>query len=58
MRVLSLTFLKKPLSNKIILTKAHEPNYFMTVPLIFLGICSIFVGYFLKDMMVGLGTDF
>jgi NADH:ubiquinone oxidoreductase subunit 5 (subunit L)/multisubunit Na+/H+ antiporter MnhA subunit len=58
MRVLSLTFLKKPLMNKVIASHAHEPYYTMTGPLFFLSICSIFIGYVLKDMMVGLGTDF
>ena len=57
-RVLSLTFLKKPLMNKVILLHAHEPYYTMTGPLFFLSLCSIFIGYFFKDMMVGLGTDF
>ena len=58
MRVLSLTFLKKPLMNKVIALHAHEPYYTMTGPLFFLSICSIFIGYVLKDMMVGLGSDF
>jgi NADH-ubiquinone oxidoreductase chain 5 len=58
MRVLSLTFLKKPLMNKFIVSHVHEPNLNMTGPLFFLSICSIFIGYVLKDMMVGLGTDF
>ena len=58
MRVLSLTFLKKPLMNKVIVSSVHEPHLPMTGPLFFLSICSIFIGYILKDMMVGLGTDF
>jgi hypothetical protein len=44
--------------NKVILLHAHEPYYTMTGPLFFLSLCSIFIGYFFKDMMVGLGTDF
>ena len=58
MRVLSLTFLKKPLMNKSIALNVHEPYLTMTGPLFFLSLCSIFIGYILKDMMVGLGTDF
>jgi hypothetical protein len=30
----------------------------MALPLIFLGFGSIFVGYIMKDMIIGLGTDF
>ena len=58
MRVLSLTFLKKPLMSRAIISHAHEPYYTMTGPLFFLSFCSIFIGYILKDMMVGLGSDF
>ena len=57
-RVLSLTFLKKPLMSKKIALDVHEPYYTMTGPLFFLAFCSIFIGYILKDMMVGLGSDF
>ena len=57
-RVLSLTFLKKPLMNKQIISHVHEPSIIMTGPLFFLSLCSIFIGFILKDMMVGLGTDF
>ena len=57
-RVLSLTFLKKPLMNKKIISHVHEPSLKMTLPLFFLSLCSIFIGFILKDMMVGLGTDF
>lgn len=58
MRVISLTFLKKPAVSKVNLTHVHEAPLKMTLPLIFLSIFSIFIGYILKDMFVGLGTDF
>jgi len=57
-RVISLTFLKKPLTSRIIISSVHEPYYTMTGPLFFLSWCSIFIGYILKDMFVGLGSDF
>jgi NADH-ubiquinone oxidoreductase chain 5 len=37
---------------------AHEAPLVMGIPLILLGIGSIFVGYLAKDMMIGLGTNF
>lgn len=37
---------------------AHESPNIMLFPLLILGIASIFVGYLLKDMMIGLGTNF
>jgi NADH:ubiquinone oxidoreductase subunit 5 (subunit L)/multisubunit Na+/H+ antiporter MnhA subunit len=58
MRVLSLTFLKKPLMSKYNASLAHEGSILLTGPLLFLSFFSIFIGYFLKDMMVGFGTDF
>jgi NADH:ubiquinone oxidoreductase subunit 5 (subunit L)/multisubunit Na+/H+ antiporter MnhA subunit len=44
--------------NKKIISHVHEPSLKMTLPLFFLSLCSIFIGFILKDMMVGLGTDF
>ena len=58
LRVLSLTFLKKPSQSKIIFFYLHEVPFKMAFPLMFLSIFSIFLGYFLKDMFVGMGTDF
>ncbi len=36
----------------------HEPTFPMIFPLILLAMGSIFFGYFYKDMMIGIGTDF
>jgi NADH-ubiquinone oxidoreductase chain 5 len=36
----------------------HEAPVLMALPLVLLGFGSIFAGYFGKDMMIGLGTDF
>jgi proton-translocating NADH-quinone oxidoreductase chain L len=40
------------------LSHAHDAPLLMALPLIFLALGSIFVGYLGKDMMIGLGTDF
>jgi len=56
--VLSLTFLKKPSSSKQIFFNVHEAPIKMALPLLILSFFSIFIGYFFKDMFVGLGTDF
>lgn len=37
---------------------AHESPNIMLVPLLILGVASVFIGYLLKDMMIGLGTNF
>lgn len=58
LRVLCLTFLKKPSLNKNTALQIHEAPLRMAFPLLFLSIFSIFIGYFLKDMFVGVGTDF
>ena len=40
------------------LTHAHDAPFLMAFPLILLAFGSLFVGYFGKDMMIGLGTSF
>ena len=58
LRVISLTFLKKPSTPKNTLLNIHEAPLKMAFPLLFLSVFSIFIGYILKDMFVGLGTSF
>lgn len=58
LRVICLTFLKKPSAFRINLLNVHEAPERMAGPLLFLSFFSIFIGYFFKDMFVGLGTDF
>ena len=58
LRVICLTFLRKPSNTKINLLHVHEAPLNMAAPLLFLSFFSIFIGYFLKDMFVGLGTNF
>jgi NADH-ubiquinone oxidoreductase chain 5 len=57
-RLLYLTFLNNPNGHKEILKHAHEPSLYMMTPLMILAIGSIFIGYFTKDMFIGLGSNF
>lgn len=57
-RLLYFTFIVETNAYKKIIENAHESNLFMGIPLIILGLFSIFIGFLCKDMMVGLGTDF
>lgn len=53
-----LTFLGKANWNKKVVERSHEPSAVMLIPLILLAIPSVFLGYVLKDMFLGLGTQF
>lgn len=57
-RLIYLTFLNNPQSNLITFKHAHEPVFFMLIPLFILGFGSIFIGYITRDMFIGLGTNF
>ena len=57
-RLIFLTFLVKPNGFKVIILNAHESPIKLTFPLMVLAIPSIFIGFFFKDMLIGLGTDF
>ena len=57
-RLVFLTFINKPNGYKQVLVNAHEPKACMSIPLILLAFGSLFVGYFTKDMIIGLGSPF
>lgn len=57
-RLLFSTFLLKTNGYKTSIDHIHEPSWKMTFPLILLAFGSIFFGYFTKDMMIGIGSDF
>ena len=57
-RLLYLTFLSKPNNFKSVLFNVKESSYQINLSLIILTIPSIFIGFFTKDMLIGLGTDF
>lgn len=58
MRLSYLTFLSKPTGHKQIICYARDSGPYICLALGCLAIPSIFIGYFTKDMMVGLGTPF
>lgn len=58
-RLIYLTFLNKPnASQKINYDLIHESPFYMTMPLFFLALGSIFFGYIFRDLFIGLGTPF
>lgn len=57
-RLLYLVFLSKPNSYKSIIFSASESSYIINFVLFTLTIPSIFVGFYLKDMFIGMGTNF
>lgn len=57
-RLLYFTFISKPNGYKKIISQAHESNFNITFSLACLAIPSIFIGYFTKDMLVGVGSPF
>lgn len=57
-RLFYLTFLAKPNGPKASIQHAHDAPLLMALPLLFLAIPSIFIGYLTKDLFIGLGTDF
>lgn len=57
-RLLYLTFLSKPTGHKQVICNAQDSGLQITLTLGFLSIPSIFIGYYLKDMIVGVGSPF
>lgn len=55
-RLIYLTFLNKNSSNKMDLNRAHEADWIMLLPMIFLGFGSIFVGFIFHELFVGTGN--
>jgi NADH-ubiquinone oxidoreductase chain 5 len=58
-RLIFLTFLSKPNAYKSVIFLTKESfSYPINIVLAVLAIPSIFIGFYLKDMFIGLGTDF
>jgi len=57
-RVFYMTFICKNNSFRTIITHVHELPWKMAFSLSALSVGSIFLGYFAKDLFVGLGTNF
>jgi len=58
MRLLYLTFLSKPNLYKSVAFRVQESSYQINFALVVLTIPSVFIGYFSKDLFIGLGTNF
>ena len=57
-RLVYLTFLSKPNGYRSVICYAYDSSYYICLALAFLAIPSIFIGFYTKDMIVGLGSDF
>jgi len=57
-RLLYLTFLSSPNGYKSVLSAAYDSSYQICISLAILSIPSVFIGFYSKDMIIGLGTDF
>ena len=57
-RLAYLTFLSRPNGYKYVIASAYDSSYQICVALGFLAVPSIFIGFYTKDMLVGLGTHF
>ena len=57
-RLLFLSFGGQTRAFKNTASNVHEAPKLMTVPLVVLAFGSIFFGYLMKDLMIGVGTDF
>lgn len=58
LRLIYLTFISEPNSSQHSFSHSHESPWPITLPLAILAFGSIFFGYLLKDMMIGVGTSF
>jgi NADH-ubiquinone oxidoreductase chain 5 len=56
-RLIYLTFIKKNNNSKKIVSNIHESSFVMLVPLLILFFGSVFIGFFFKDLFLGLGVD-
>jgi len=58
MRLINIGFTQEPQGDKKTFELAHEPSSRMSIPLVILGILSIFIGYVMKDVVMGPGSPF
>lgn len=57
-RLAFLTFISKPMGHKKVICYAYDSGLPITIALGCLAIPSIFIGYYSKDMIVGVGSHF
>ena len=56
--MINLTFLSKTNAYKQVIVHSHDAPIVMAFPLTVLAFGSVFFGYIMKDMCIGIGTDF
>jgi proton-translocating NADH-quinone oxidoreductase chain L len=56
-RLLYLVFFGNPFGSRVVFEHVHESGMFMLGALLVLGVFSVFGGYFLKDIFIGLGNN-
>jgi len=58
LKLIYLTFISNPNGFKTSIQLVYEPHLSMILPLILLSFCSVFLGFFTKDLFIGFGTPF
>ena len=58
MRLIYAAFIAAPQGRKEVMEQAHEPGLSMSIPLVILSIASIYIGYVMKDVMIGVGSPY
>jgi len=57
LRLIFYTFYNFANSHRLVVLNSYESNSFIFYSLIFLSFITVFVGFFLEDLFIGLGTD-
>jgi NADH:ubiquinone oxidoreductase subunit 5 (subunit L)/multisubunit Na+/H+ antiporter MnhA subunit len=58
MRLIHAAFFAKAQGTRSVFEHAHEPGRAMTIPLILLAIASVYIGYIMKDTIIGVGSPY
>ena len=58
MRLINLVYLQDAQGEKKTYEAAHEPGAAMTIPLVILGLASIYIGYVMRDIVIGPGSPY
>jgi len=57
-RLIYIAFYEESKGDRQTYEHAHEPGLAMSIPLLILGIASIFIGYIMKDVVIGPASPF
>lgn len=57
-RLINIGYYQEPEMDKKSYERAHEPSIAMSIPLVVLGVASIYIGYVMKDVMIGPGSPY